>query len=101
MEAATISDLDLLMAYRFLYYVKAVSLISDFEYDELESELIETAPEDHPINEPGSSLYESYDHSIRALALYVQMRTEHDPDADDALHLYFQLRYRCKSKQNV
>jgi NAD-dependent DNA ligase len=55
---------DQCMVHRFLYYVKSDPIISDYEYDMLERKAIETAPEDHPIHLPGSSLAKSYDQKI-------------------------------------
>jgi NAD-dependent DNA ligase len=47
---------DLVLAYRYLYYVEAYSAISDYEYDILEKQ-VKHLPE---INKPGSSLVKDY-----------------------------------------
>ena len=59
-------DLDFLMACRYAYYVKAVNLIPDHEYDRLEKEY-------ELLNDPlpvGSDQESSYSEAQRALALY-------------------------------
>ncbi len=59
------------MAHRYLYYVEATPVISDYEYDQLESKARMVCPRDSPINEPGSDLTSSYteDQMRRALEL--------------------------------
>lgn len=63
----TLFDLDILMAARYAYYVKAFSIMSDKQYDDLEAlyEITHGA-----IDSPGSDKAEDYSPAQRALALY-------------------------------
>lgn len=56
---------DICMIYRYLYYVKNKSAIPDYEYDILEKYAKLFEPNDHPINNPGSDLEESYSKIIK------------------------------------
>lgn len=56
------------MALRYLYYVKGVSLVSDREYDELEREALKEAGLSSPLHKPGSDLAKDYSPEIRAIA---------------------------------
>ena len=56
------------LAYRYLYYVKNISLISDYEYDILEKEAIKIVDEDSMLLEPGSDLESSYSEEIKEYA---------------------------------
>lgn len=51
---------DIVMAHRYLYYVLAEPVISDFEYDALERMAREIAPPESPVHCVGSSLSSSY-----------------------------------------
>lgn len=48
------------MAHRYLYYVKAAPVISDFEYDQLEKKAVAELPATSPVHLVGSSRKESY-----------------------------------------
>lgn len=62
-------ELDMLMACRYTYYCKAVSLIPDQDYDQREAEWeLEHGP--LPV---GSAKPESYTPAQRALALYFML----------------------------
>lgn len=67
---------DLVHAYRFLYYVKNISIISDKDYDALEREVIEFdgVPQNSAIFKPGSDNKEDYPDHIRSLALYLALK---------------------------
>lgn len=67
-------DEDLVLAYRYCYYCKGVSLVPDHVYDRLEKEAREVAELDSPLHLPGSDLPDHYRPSIRALATYLLMR---------------------------
>jgi len=65
-----LSIADKCLVHRYLYYVKAEPVISDFEYDVMERQALnhkKTAP-DHDIREVGSSLESSYTFEIREAA---------------------------------
>lgn len=62
------TDQELAMAHRYLYYVECDPAISDHEYDVIERRARAIAPEGHPIHGVGSSLPESYSAEIIALA---------------------------------
>lgn len=64
-------SLDLIMAYRYLYYVKNKPILSDQAYDELEAEEIEYGEGAKFLQMPGSDRAEDYPDHIRALALYL------------------------------
>lgn len=73
-ELALAIDLDLVMAYRLLYYCDAISLIPDNAFDALDRDAASKAPVDHPIHKPGSDRRDDYDPAVRALALYLRLR---------------------------
>lgn len=56
------------MAHRYLYYVLADPVLSDFAYDDLEREARAVLPEDSPVQGVGSSLPSSYTPAQIALA---------------------------------
>lgn len=67
---------DVLMALRFLYYVKAYSAIPDHLYDQAEKRFIARPEiEDTPIMNPGSDFEEDYPERCRALAFYLMIVT--------------------------
>lgn len=59
-----ISIKDLVLAYRYLYYVESYSAVPDYEYDLLEKQ-VKHLPE---INKPGSSLRKDYSQETIELA---------------------------------
>lgn len=59
---------DQCLVHRYLYYVKARPIISDYEYDMLERKAVLTAPKDHPIHSSGSDLEDSYPQNIKDIA---------------------------------
>ena len=59
---------DILMALRWAYYVKGMSLVTDYEYDKLEKEFIAQGGPPLPV---GSSNPEDYPPGIRALGVYL------------------------------
>lgn len=69
-----LADEELLLAYRYLYYVHGISMISDHDYDRLEKIARENADMDSPLHLPGSDLPDSYRDSTRALATYLVAR---------------------------
>lgn len=68
-------EVDLVMAYRYLYYVRGISIMSDTDYDEVErtakdrSELAKMQ-----LEKVGSDRAEDYPPHIRALALYLAFK---------------------------
>lgn len=60
---------DLVLAHRFLYYVKCKPILSDREYDELEKEACVDLPPDSIVHEPGSDCTSDYSDRIVRLAL--------------------------------
>lgn len=56
------------LAHRYLYYVRATPVISDYEYDQLERRALEEAAEDSPLRQPGSDLEGDYLLSVRVRA---------------------------------
>ena len=50
---------DQCLVHRYLYYVLFKPVISDQQYDQLESQAVKVAPPEHQINFCGSSLEES------------------------------------------
>lgn len=72
-DHSSLSDflVDLCLAYRFLYYVKGISLLSDTEYDELEKEARSKCPNDKRLDKPGSDCAEEYSDAVRGLAIYI------------------------------
>lgn len=59
------------MAHRYLYYIQCRPVISDSEYDRMESDAMPGLPYDSPLRLPGSDAVESYppDVIIKALKL--------------------------------
>lgn len=74
---------DTLMAFRFLYYVKAYTVIDDSRYDQAERAFM-TKPgvDDSPLMSPGSDLDEDYPPHIKALAVYLMCVNETRRQAD-------------------
>jgi DNA ligase (NAD+) len=58
-----------ILVHRYLYYVEAQPVISDFEYDVLERKAREVLPETSPVQGVGSSLPSSYSETIKQDAL--------------------------------
>lgn len=76
---------DFLLACRYAYYCKAVSIIPDVEYDALEAQWYASNEPLHALHLPGSDIPSSYSPHIRALALYYMTRhgvTSMDPDGE-------------------
>jgi NAD-dependent DNA ligase len=59
---------DLVMAHRYLYYVLAEPVISDWSYDEIERKAREILPESSPVQGVGSGLPGSYSNEQVKLA---------------------------------
>lgn len=57
------------LIHRFLYYVMADPVISDFEYDNLEREARAVCPETSPVHGVGSCLPSSYPTEVKLVAL--------------------------------
>lgn len=57
------------LVHRYLYYIEAQPIISDFEYDILEREAREVLPESSPVQGVGSSLPWSYPEDVITDAL--------------------------------
>ena len=57
------------LAHRYLYYVLAEPILSDFTYDDLERKARESLPESSPVHSVGSSLSSSYSEEIKRYAL--------------------------------
>jgi hypothetical protein len=63
---------DLIFAYRFLYYVKGISILSDKAYDELERKEIKTGDGGDLLETSvGSDVADDYPPHVRALASYL------------------------------
>jgi len=74
-------DLDMIMAARYAYYVKSMSIISDKHYDDLESSYA-------LLNGPlpvGSDRAEDYSPAQRSLALYFLLSGRHYEDLSSIL----------------
>ncbi len=56
------------LAHRYLYYVRATPVISDYEYDQLEKRVLEEVDEDSLLRRPGSDLEGDYPLSVRVRA---------------------------------
>ena len=69
----------LVMAHRFLYYVKCKPVISDREYDELEKEALKSAGAESPLHSPGSDLLGDYPTNVRAIAESFTTRKSKSP----------------------
>lgn len=66
---------DLVMAYRYLYYCHNVSIMTDQAYDAIEREEREFGAHGHVLdNAPGSDNPEDYAPHIRALGLYLRFK---------------------------
>lgn len=80
-QAAT--GVDLVLAYRYLYYVHARPIVSDYAYDQIEKEEIEYGGGKGVLDKfVGSDRAEDYPPHIRALALYLAFKysgREHKP----------------------
>ena len=48
------------LVHRYLYYVEANPIVSDYEYDQIEREARSILPEDNIVHKVGSSLPSSY-----------------------------------------
>lgn len=57
------------LVHRYLYYVEAQPIISDFEYDQLEREARAVLPETSPVHKVGSCLPSSYPEAVITDAL--------------------------------
>lgn len=68
------SDPDLVLAYRYLYYCEAISFVPDNVYDQLEKQARKDVDDNHLLNRPGSDRKEDYPPEIRALALYLRLK---------------------------
>lgn len=68
-----------IMVHRYLYYIEAEPVISDFEYDMLERKAREILPDSSPVQGIGSSLFSSYSSDVikDALSRIKQIRGEH------------------------
>lgn len=66
-----VPDEDLILAYRYLYYVHGISAVPDHAYDAMEKAAREAADLDSILHLPGSDLPDSYPDRIRALATYI------------------------------
>ncbi len=63
---------DLVMAHRYLYYVKSSPTISDYEFDQLEKQARDTLPESSPVHEFGSDWEGSYTPFQKSVAEHLQ-----------------------------
>jgi NAD-dependent DNA ligase len=54
----------MVMAHRYLYYVQALPVLTDFEYDKLEAKARRVLPEHSPVHSVGSSLEDSYSQEV-------------------------------------
>jgi len=52
------------LAYRYLYYVKSISKISDLEYDKLEKLACCVLPDDSDVHKCGSDIESSYSREV-------------------------------------
>lgn len=59
----------LVLAHRYLYYVKSRPVISDRDYDALEKLALAQHSDSETLNAPGSDLQSSYSDEVKALAL--------------------------------
>jgi hypothetical protein len=82
---------DILLAFRFLYYVKAKPVIPDNRYDEAEKEFIDRPDTtDTPLMNPGSDKAADYPDHVKALAFYLatlgwQAGQSKKPEAQESL----------------
>lgn len=65
---------DLLLAYRYLYYCKGISVVSDYAYDELEAEEKEFGANSKVLDTVGSDCADDYPPHIRALGMYLAFK---------------------------
>jgi hypothetical protein len=63
-------EFDMLRAMQYLYYVKAISMVSDKEFDVWEKQYVADTGNELPV---GSDREDSYPPAVRALALYLSM----------------------------
>ena len=63
-----INNEQLVLAYRYLYYVESDSPISDFIYDQLERKAREECPPESDVHKLGSSLSSDYSDEVKTLA---------------------------------
>lgn len=68
------TSLDLVLAYRYLYYTKGVSMVTDKVYDELEAEEREFGAGAKWLDKVGSDNPEDYPPHIRALGMYLAFK---------------------------
>jgi hypothetical protein len=59
---------DTVMAHRFLYYVAANPMLSDYQYDLLEEQARRVLPASSPVHRLGSSIADDYPPRVKALA---------------------------------
>ena len=71
---------DYLMAYRFLYYCRHISLLSDKAYDHLEKQYKTSNRAGYERLSVGSDSEDSYSPHIRALGMYLVLREQHKPE---------------------
>ena len=60
---------DLTLAFRYLYYVRGASPLSDRDYDRLEKLALEAHPGSVELNKPGSDNFNHYTPAVRKLGL--------------------------------
>ena len=68
---------DIIMAYRYMYYVQNFPVISDTDYDKLEKSHINSKAFDKkksPVGRVGSSNKDCYPKSVRYLATYMGIK---------------------------
>lgn len=69
------TGVDLVLAYRYLYYVQGISILSDQAYDDIEKEEMEFGAGGEILKEKvGSDRVEDYPPHIRALGLYLAFK---------------------------
>lgn len=57
------------LVHRYLYYVEAAPIVSDFEYDSIERQARSVCPPESPVHGVGSSLPSSYPDNVRRDAM--------------------------------
>lgn len=67
-------SLDLVLAYRYLYYCKGISMVPDYTYDQLEAEEKEFGAGEKMLEAVGSDNPEDYPPHIRALGMYLAFK---------------------------
>lgn len=60
---------DLTLAFRYLYYVRGASPLSDRDYDWLEELALEAHPDSVELNKPGSDNFNHYTAAVRKLGM--------------------------------